>query len=240
MPDDKILACNTQGQVHTIDRCSKKVETYSLTDEFQSTCLTSLNITDTPDHLALTSNDGSLILIDNKQEKVIQSSKHHDFEAWCAQPMKKSCILTGSDDSTIKLYDTRTNLSKLCYRANAGVTCLHKPEQFDENLFFAGSYDSNIYLLDLRQPKVPLSSFEIPNDGGVWQLVSRHVDNSLEIICAGMYSGVHKIIFENSEFTLRNSFEDYSKGISYGVDFYKDHYAMCSFYEKKVAIFDFI
>lgn len=239
-PDDKILACNTQGQIHTIDRSSEKIKTYSLTDEFQSACLTSLNITDIPNQLALTSNDGCLILIDNKQEKVIQSSKHHNFEAWCALPMDKSSILTGSDDSTIKLYDTRTNLSKLCYRANAGVTCLHKPEKFENNLFLAGSYDSNIYLLDLRQPKLPLSSFEIPNEGGVWQLVSRHVDNSLEIICAGMYSGVHKILLEKQCFTLQNSFENYSKGISYGVDFYKEHYVMCSFYEKKVAIFDFI
>ncbi|GBE60842.1 WD repeat-containing 85, putative [Babesia ovata] len=170
--------------------------------------------------------------------------KAHEVETWISafQPDNSNVLLTGADDSLIKVFDRRLGTEPLhaLKSHSSGVTAL----QFHENnphVLFTGSFDRRIMRFDMRNLKSPISAW--PIDGAVWYI--DFVDsNNLHI--AGCYDGALVYVSEDAgeeqpllptSCEMKRRFAP-DNALIYGATHYELPsgivYASCNFYEKQI------
>lgn len=78
--------------------------------------------------------------------------------------VQESLVLTGHEDSTIRLWDVRSGLSekrfKSQYEGHSSWVSQVKFNNNVENVFISGSYDGTVKLWDLRNEERPLSTLK--------------------------------------------------------------------------------
>ncbi|KAK2195394.1 bifunctional WD40-YVTN repeat-like-containing domain superfamily/WD40-repeat-containing domain superfamily/WD40 repeat [Babesia duncani] len=164
-------------------------------------------------------------------------------------PKEPQIILTGSDDSTIKLFDLRcdvgTPISEIKWfdwlicniwsSHSAGVTTI----QFfpgSSNEFVTGGFDENLFVFDYRQVTKPIISQKMP--GAVWYIdfIKDGKDHSQQMLVAGSHDGCYLSTFNTSiDIIKQSSFQD---ALIYGVAHIdsKDNrlYLASNFYKKEI------
>ncbi|EDO06678.2 WD domain G-beta repeat family protein [Babesia bovis T2Bo] len=134
---------------------------------------------------SVTSSDGYVYLIENGMQTM--KWRAHNMETWTSSfvPGNSNLLLTGSDDSTVKLFDTREGTSPLytLKHHSYGVTAL-KFMQDNTNIFYSGSFDCRLYQFDIRNLVTPVSNSLL--EGPIWNLdyINRH-----RIHIAGCHDG---------------------------------------------------
>lgn len=135
--------------------------------------------------LAAATYKGDILVHDtetNTQQMILREhAKRTWFVDYSAQ--KPSLLLSGSDDHSVKLWDTRAPTSCKTVKTGANVCCV-KFNPGEANEFAFGSADHNVYLYDVRQLSAPLCVFE-----GHWRAVSHIVFlNRAELVSASIDS----------------------------------------------------
>ncbi|KAL6942242.1 hypothetical protein ACO0QE_003411 [Hanseniaspora vineae] len=194
----------------------------------------------------------------------------HSLECWTAEFGKlaplENCILSGGDDSVVKLFDTRTknevwSNSRVHEAGVVAIKCASPTFRTNHpTSILTGSYDDNIRSFDLRMmsPTVVYPGTMPPTNvksknlgGGVWRFVenpshaqSREVD---ELLVCCMYNGAKVIsVFNENEINDEESEEsifqeqNYVKkghdSMCYGGDWSESFIATCSFYDNSLQI----
>jgi len=173
----------------------------------------------------------------------------HDLEVWCSAWKSADTVLTGGDDSLLKLWDLREDLQTaqiVCKRSllfinlsygshNAGVTSILP---VSDSLVLTGSYDNHLRLFDYRNFRRPVSSLDL--DGGVWRILPRPGLNMTSFLTCCMQTGGKmislnlkgKILAEEGVFEPEEE-----RRLIYGASWQDDTVAaLCSFYEKSLYI----
>eukprot|EP00917_Polyrhabdina_sp_WS-2016_P001153 GHVP01002332.1.p1 GENE.GHVP01002332.1~~GHVP01002332.1.p1 ORF type:complete len:462 (+),score=38.24 GHVP01002332.1:256-1641(+) len=96
----------------------------------------------------------------NKYEE--HSRKIHSID------VDSKMILSGSDDTTIKLWNMEDNSSIYSIKTDASVCCVSFNKE-NPNLFCYGSINANIYLCDSRMPYKPFMELE-GHDGTIFKV----------------------------------------------------------------------
>lgn len=81
----------------------------------------------------------------------------------CVDTAMSQLILVGSEDATIRLWDTRLNSTKGAVSSYENHTRGITQVQFNpknENVFVSGSLDGTVKLWDLRNDEVPLANLK--------------------------------------------------------------------------------
>ncbi|GFE55008.1 WD G-beta repeat-containing protein protein, putative [Babesia ovis] len=193
----------------------------------------SLNVHDAL--FSVTASDGHVYVVENGMQK--EKWRAHNIEAWISafHPDNPNVVLTGGDDSTVKVFDRRNGSKPTdTLRHNTyGVTAI-KFMEGDPNVFYTGSFDQQLMQLDMRNLSTPLSKKSI--EGAVWYI--DYVDRS-RIHIAGCYDGAY--IYEtDSEGVPTQLVKQFAKdeALVYGAAHLSlpsgTAYASCSFYTKKI------
>lgn len=151
-------------------------------------------------------------------------------------------MISGGDDSKLNIWDLRdcsneTANKVMSKKRDAGVTSFlnHK-----ENLLFAGSYDENLCLYDVRNFKRSLD--EINLSGGIWRIKKSPNDENL-LLVACMYHNF-SVIDCSEKLSIVGEYNEH-KSICYGCDWnhyqHKNHqfFATCSFYDHRLSVCSF-
>ncbi|CAD6187842.1 unnamed protein product [Caenorhabditis auriculariae] len=124
---------------------------------------------------ATTDNKGFAFLVDTNTGTVVSSWLAHSLpylqgegcEVWtCCMTDDASLVATGGEDTTMKIWDTRTKTSISHAKVfDAGVTFI---DWLDDNVLLTGCYDEYMRLIDRRSTKIELRKVKLP--GGVWNI----------------------------------------------------------------------
>jgi len=150
------------------------------------------------------------------------------IESWaCSLSPDTTMVASGSDDCSLKIWDTRTNeLVMQNTRSHMmGTTCL---EFMSDTDILTGSYDDRIRRFDLRSLREPVT--ERKSIGGIWRL-KPFGDRLFVAACYGGCSVVNINDFNPiaSEYTEHES-------MAYGIGVLDCDLAVsCSFYDKLVS-----
>src|SRR3546814_2483780 len=134
------------------------------------------------------------------------------LQAWITtfSPHDSSILMSGGDDSMLKLWDLRSCPSRpICrYECDGGVTTAQWHAEHD-SYFISGSYDEHVRLWDVRAMQAPLRTINV--GGGVWRLQwlpSEFAAGSLSsssVLVAAMRGGVPIVNIEDRISTRLNS-----------------------------------
>ncbi|KAL6939565.1 hypothetical protein ACO0RG_003407 [Hanseniaspora osmophila] len=222
-----------------------------------------------------TGTNGELKLVDlsqytenNVSESVYEFDSAHSLECWTAEFGKlaplENCVLSGGDDSVVKLFDTRTRNEVWSNSRihEAGVVAIKCASPSFRNSrptsILTGSYDDNIRSFDLRMLSattiypgtMPPTNIKSKNlGGGVWRFVENPFyaqDPTVdEILVCCMYNGAKVVkIFDEDEdeqneesiFKEQNYVKKGHDSMCYGGDWSKSFIATCSFYDNKLQV----
>ena len=147
-------------------------------------------------------------------------------------------LYSGADDSVLNTQDleTQQTLWKDRRTHGAGVTAIMaRPDNFT---LLTGSYDDNLRIIDLRTRGVV---GQINLGGGVWRLGKRGTDGR-SVIASCMYVGSRLVDFGEDLRTpsVVARFEEH-ESMNYACDIHPmdpDIVVSCSFYDKRVCIWD--
>ncbi|CAG8618685.1 4073_t:CDS:2, partial [Cetraspora pellucida] len=148
--------------------------------------------------IVLSQSDGTIAVLSvDRQFGIVEKNRWmaHDFEAWIAafNYHNTNIIYSGGDDSCLKGWDLRTNLSSSLFtnkrHHQSGVCSIQFNPHF-EHYLVTGSYDEHILLWDTRMLKQPISDHHI--NGGVWRL-KWHPKKKDFLLSACMHNGFHVI-----------------------------------------------
>lgn len=265
------ITCHSTGCLNfwVFNKLENKIifkENIQVNDD-ENILITSLHIKESKNSSSLTilctSTDGSsaIVTVNNSsgEHSIQYIGETHDLECWTGEfgnnSLLENCFLTGGDDSTIKLFDTRQSLETSIWSNNrvheAGVVAI-KCNNLDSfnvgnlNTIITGSYDDHIRMFDLRMlgeaiypgKMLPLNIKSQNLNGGVWRLTNTNVKDELLVCC--MYNGakIIKIDFNNEEdsFCQTNFVKTGHDSMCYGADFKNGLKATCSFYDKSLQI----
>lgn len=184
----------------------------------------------------VTLSDGTVAL---SRENSLTRWKAHDLEVWCAcfDPEGR-LLLTGSDDSLMKMWDIRADFERptattKCH--DSGVCCIQR-RPHHSFIVASGSYDEKIRMWDLRSLSKPLESLDA--GGGVWRIAWSSLGDSLAV--AAMYGGAR--LLSADPLRVVKEYKEHAS-IVYGVAIGRDAASAdgltvltCSFYDHLLAI----
>jgi len=177
--------------------------------------------------------------------------KAHDLEVWCGAWKSTDVVLSGGDDTFLKIWDLREDCSKpqafnkrcatlpkhcsvLKISHGAGVVSILP---VTDTLFLTGSYDNQMRSFDYRSLRHPLSSVDL--NGGVWRILPRPGSNSTSFLACCMQQGARMVtLMDNGTFDCQAKFEPLEEQrLVYGGSWQSENIAaLCSFYEKQIYI----
>lgn len=114
------------------------------------------------DTLVAGCNDHAIKLIDLEKTFLIKQSIMTDYKTPTCMDSSSNLVLIGCEDSTLRLYDTRSSGSKMAaqFQAhNRWITGV-KFNSLVENVFISSSIDGTVRLWDLRNQDVPLANLK--------------------------------------------------------------------------------
>jgi diphthine methyl ester acylhydrolase len=256
------------------------IYTYNSTNGIDPTCLCDASPDDTSMYLSVgwdsnecpgtssacricsSSQDGSIMTFSFDQsglhwDRILRDTHARFGESmpvWTTtfHPYDKSILLSGGDDSCMKLWDLRldgtTSIASNSKAHEAGVTiALWHPHETD--IFFTGSYDEHIRVWDYRNVSKPMNT--IKTAGGVWRLKRRSGPKQSSYLASANMQGGCSIIKLDSSYNLVTSVNLRDKRIDdclvYGVDFLEQPLvidettcecvlASSSFYDNNISI----
>ncbi|ESL07169.1 hypothetical protein TRSC58_05148 [Trypanosoma rangeli SC58] len=117
-----------------------------------------------------TAHQGAVVVYDPVTKTVISALEKHDYDAWCSATIGPETALSGGDDGFLKWRDTRCGVNAVGQiQFGAGVVSVAPVAEggVASNYVLVGSYDENLYLVDARLQKRPITSIGL--GGGVWR-----------------------------------------------------------------------
>ena len=154
------------------------------------------------------------------------------LESWCCglNP-DASVVVTGSDDCSLKFWDTTSQdlLHHDKRNHRMGTTCI---EFLDNNMLLSGSYDDCIRLFDMRNLAEPVNG--VKSIGGIWRLKPFYN----RLLVAACYGGCQILELD----TLEPIVAEYTghDSIAYGIGALDLNRAVsCSFYDKSIQFWEF-
>jgi len=193
--------------------------------------------------------DGGLTLWDfsgGTGLSLLESWSGHSHEAWIAafNYWDQQVVFSGGDDSLLRTWDLRAGLERAVTtsrRHTMGVTSIQSSPH-REHVLATGSYDENILIWDLRQPRAPLSETKV--GGGVWRL-KWHPHSPSHLAAASMHNGYHVLsVDDQGATTILREYREH-ESLAYGVDWQVPRQAAlsrpsllasCSFYDHKLTL----
>ncbi|ORM40896.1 Diphthine methyltransferase [Babesia sp. Xinjiang] len=134
---------------------------------------------------SVTASDGNVYIVEDGI--VTQKWKAHDVETWISvfQPDNTNILMTGADDSSIKVFDRREGTAPVrrLNHNSSGVTALQFNKR-NTNLLYTGSFDRQLMRFDMRNMNMPISTSQL--DGAVWFMDFLDEDT---VHIAGCYDG---------------------------------------------------
>ena len=111
--------------------------------------------------------DHSIKLVDIEKSYIIKQSilTSHKVPT-CMDTSSRNLILTGSEDSTIRLWDCRTGSERPAkqmlhsYQGHQAWISSVQLNPQDENIFISGSLDGTARLWDIRNDEVPIANLK--------------------------------------------------------------------------------
>jgi diphthine methyl ester acylhydrolase len=204
--------------------------------------------------ILLAMNDGFHHIYDINTSQSVKSIKSHEYGLWSVFYLDNTTYLTGSEDSLLKLWDSRSGTNKpesTNKHHTASINCIQKDGLItqNDNVIVTGSYDEHFSVIDIRKFDKVVHRQKL--DCAIWDMNQQVYKGSKIILMASIYEGFN--IFEYSgkegDYTLNNylsvKFGDVSPNgvkmhntIVYGVDSFKDEedlfISSCSFYDNLV------
>lgn len=259
--DDIIITSNSNSS-YTIFKNSPKLEEIQSvaipSKETECTC----NTLDTynfcfDSSILLAMNDGFHHIYDIKTSKSIKSIKSHEYGLWSVLHLDNTSYLTGSEDSLLKLWDTRSESNKpesTNKLHTASINCIQRDILLTQNDYtiITGSYDENFSVIDIRKFDKMVHRQKL--DCAIWDMSQQVFKGRNIILMASIYEGFN--IFEIKDDYSLNSFLSVKFGeispngfkmhntIVYGVDSFKDQddlfISSCSFYDNLVLFWKLI
>ena len=171
--------------------------------------------------------DGSVSLIDLNTGS-FSDLKVSDLEVWTIH-LNDSVLYTGSDDSELKLFDTRSNMLASRTRLDMGVTSIKTNPV--TGMIAVGCYDEHLRIYDPRNIKKPLLEEHIGN-GGLWKLEWN--EDGERIAAACMHDGF-RVLKVKEKIEILAEYKEH-ESLAYGVDWADENVACCSFYDCKFSI----
>ena len=111
-----------------------------------STLVLSLSVENTSADILATLSTGEVAIIDVSNEGTIRKSwQAHDLEAWCSAWKTSNEVLTGGDDSMLKLWDIREDIVSPSITSQWYVPAFRIPQTQSQRR-------RSIYLSNLRDP----------------------------------------------------------------------------------------
>ena len=171
---------------------------------------------------------GELILV--KEGQVVTRWEAHSpiIESWtCALRPDANLVATGSDDCSLRFWDTRSQELVLSNTKShrMGTTCI---EFLGESEVLSGSYDDRIRKFDLRNLSEPILEFK--SIGGIWRLKPTE---SNHLMVAACYGGCQ--VVDLTDFSPVVSRYVEHESMAYGIDSISaDTGVSCSFYDKQI------
>lgn len=231
--EDKIVTSNSNGSLSIFSHCEL---VSSIPIQMSGSIQMKLDC-NSGDQIA-TCNDLGFVHLLSTDGILIDSFRAHEAECWAVKFIKSNdaVFLTGADDATFKIWDSRTGYKASTFTGTfheAGVCCINWSPH-DHNQFITGSYDNSFALWDARN----LSKFTGPlrhekMGGGVWR-AEWHPQNQNIILLTCMYAG--NSILDLGTGTCAQ-FNSPNPSISYGGIFSSPaNVIACSFYDKKVSL----
>ena len=217
-----------------------------------TTLVLSLGVSCVGTSVISTLSTGQVSILDMTQQTPEQAEtwKAHDLEVWCSAWKSADTVLTGGDDSLLKVWDLRQNLQTAqavskwfpfientfdSYSHNAGVTSILP---ISDSLILTGSYDNHLRLFDCRNFRQPISSINL--DGGVWRILPRPGSNMRSFLTCCMQTGAKMVSLNQEENILAEEgiFEpEEEKRLIYGASWQDENVTtLCSFYDKSLYI----
>jgi hypothetical protein len=171
----------------------------------------------------------------------------HVPKAWivAADPHSKNLIVSGGDDSLLKLWDLRQQRSTACTSWHTGGVTTAQWHPTKEHTFISGSYDERIAIWDSRTLVEPVSTVNV--GGGVWRAKWCPLVDAAEkdsVLVAGMRGGcvllhTRGTIEEGARYTGHPS-----EALAYGIDWVgvdaeaRARVASCSFYDNQLHLWE--
>ncbi|EAN95834.1 hypothetical protein C3747_32g449 [Trypanosoma cruzi] len=117
-----------------------------------------------------TAHQGAVVVYDPNTKNIISSLENHDYDAWCSATIGPETALSGGDDGFLKWRDVRCGVNAVGrMQFGAGVVSIAPVAQggIASTYSLVGSYDENLFLVDSRSQKRPITSIGL--GGGVWR-----------------------------------------------------------------------
>jgi diphthamide biosynthesis protein 7 len=236
-----IYTLNTEEDVPVI----KEEAILSLFDH--ETVVTSLNYSPTAPHIiATTLTDGSVAVIDTEAKEIKAQWTPHTLECWTCEWSRNGTVLySGGDDAAFVGYDieTTSEIGRAKRGSHgAGVTAIldRTKDKAGDNYagVWTGSYDDTVRIWDLRERKGWIRPVQESNlGGGVWRLQETERE---EVLASCMHAGARllKGTGEGEErLEVVKRWEE-NESMNYGGDVKGNKVASCSFYDKRVVVWN--
>jgi WD40 repeat protein len=186
-------------------------------------------------------NDGMHHIYNIERGEVTISQKGHDYGLWACMFYDECIYLTGSEDSLVKLWDTRHSMVTLVNKTHKASVNTIQQSLNDEYCLLTGSYDEYLRTLDIRKFDACLYETKLCT---IWDFKQVNYKEKHLLFTTCVYDGFK--IFENN--SKEETFSDLYKGpsehtsIVYGVDVKVDIdkvlVTSCSFYDNMVLLWE--
>ena len=180
----------------------------------------------------ITTNNGSIFIVDLDEDIILNSFKGHSFEVWSCCWYNEKSVLTGADDSVLKFWDLNDTASpSWSKRMEMGVSCIARAG--DKGILI-GNYDEKLRLIDPRMPSIFVQ--ELDCGGGIWRIKENPEDPNIWLVAA-MHGGAKIVDIQKNE--VIQSFDEHDSMVYGAVWLNKKEIATCSFYDKKLCFWRF-
>lgn len=131
--------------------------------------------------------EGIVNLYDTQTGKSLNSWTEHEKRCWSidTSALDPQRILSGSDDSKVKLWSQKSQKSLLTLDIRSNV-CSARFSPIDSNVIAVGAADHRVFLFDLRKPSIPIlnekrhtKAVSYVRFSGTDRLISASTDSSL-------------------------------------------------------------
>ncbi|KAI5813792.1 WD40-repeat-containing domain protein [Pyronema omphalodes] len=211
------------------------------------TLVTSLNYSPTtPNIIAATLTDGSVAVIDTEAKEIKTQWTPHTLECWtCEWSPDGTVVYSGGDDAGFVGFhvESETEIGRAKRGSHgAGVTAIldRTKNMAGDNYagVWTGSYDDTVRIWDLRERRGWMRPVQESNlGGGVWRLQETERN---EVLASCMHAGARllKGTGEGEErLEVVKRWEE-NESMNYGGDVKGNKVASCSFYDKRVVIWN--
>ena len=112
----------------------------------------------------------------------------------CLDSSQEHTLLTGNEDSVVRLWDVRSGSSEKIFKAqfesHEKWISQVKFNPAVENLFLSGSYDGTVKMWDLRNEDIPLATLTHKSESDEYKVFATEWNGSSQIISGGSDSHV--------------------------------------------------